>query len=96
MTRRLLLGAIDANARVSGQHQNKKEAKQSRVTNNEHYMLTDRSMAGNALIHDQNHTINTQGSDSDSSYGVELSNDTLVNTEGDVEEDYGVEMTEIK
>lgn len=59
-------------------------------------MLTDRSAAGNALIHDQSRTINTGQSDSDSDYGVEVSNANLMRPRGEDDSDYGVEMTELK
>ena len=52
MTRRLLLGAISTNTAHN-------EDRYSKGSHNELYMLTDRSAAGNALIHDQSRTINT-------------------------------------
>ena len=59
MTRRLLLGTISA----EGLNDDKVQSN-SKGSHTEIYMLTDRSAAGNALIHDQSNTI-IESSDSD-------------------------------
>ena len=91
VTRRLLLGALSSTSA-----QNEYRTQYSKGSHNELYMLTDRSAAGNALIHDQSRTINTGQSDSDSDYGVEVSNANLMRPGGDNDSDYGVEMTELR
>ena len=65
MTRRLLLGTI------SSEPIYEEKVAQSNVkgSHTEIYMLTDRSTAGNALIHDQSNTI-IESSDSDEESGI--------------------------
>ena len=93
MTRRLLLAALSTEAL------NEDRAHSTKGSHNELYMLTDRSAAGSALIHDQSRTINTDSDDSGYDHHGRKANNKLMNrrnknhNHSDSDSDYGVELS---
>lgn len=90
MTRRLLMGALGDDP--SGPSNPTKQQKSSSQSVDNNWLNTERSMAGNALIHDMSNTINSQ-SDSDSDKDDKGRKNRGKADDSDSDSSYGVEVS---